>query len=307
MLTMLRLLGRRARRCRRAARTPGRPRRGRSMPTTKDFKLEVSAAQFAPSAQAPASSSGRRFRCSSAPPSRGCHGCGGAHESAGPDVVCARMQELSKYFHLPEKAVAKELGICLTSLKKVPSDPSFCAPACAPAAVMRSSAVEHARALTGCCVPPCAALPVVWHHSVAIPQGEDGVSCPHWCCFAAGGVLQQAVCCSRRCVPRCMLTAPPELRKHAVLRKHSVLCHMSVGSSSPSNAPSPKCKMKPLGLQWRRSSWPQGSRCQATKPPQPQWRSSRRRRQVARGQQVLLPRRARMLWTRRPPAARTFR
>ena len=28
-------------------------------------------------------------------------------------------QELSKYFHLPEKAVAKELGICLTSLKKV--------------------------------------------------------------------------------------------------------------------------------------------------------------------------------------------
>ena len=187
-------LGRRARRCRRAARTPGRPRRGRSMPTTKDFKLEVSAAQFAPSAQAPASSSGRRFRCSSAPPSRGCHGCGGAHESAGPDVVCARMQELSKYFHLPEKAVAKELGICLTSLKKVPSDPSFCAPACAPAAVMRSSAVEHARALTGCCVPPCAALPVVWHHSVAIPQGEDGVSCSPLCSFAA------AVCCSRQCV-----------------------------------------------------------------------------------------------------------
>ena len=29
------------------------------------------------------------------------------------------LDELSKYFHLPEKAVAKELGICLTSLKKL--------------------------------------------------------------------------------------------------------------------------------------------------------------------------------------------
>jgi hypothetical protein len=29
------------------------------------------------------------------------------------------LEELSKYFHLPEKAVAKELGICLTSLKKL--------------------------------------------------------------------------------------------------------------------------------------------------------------------------------------------
>eukprot|EP00961_Rhodomonas_salina_P069761 936678-Rhodomonas_salina.4 len=27
-----------------------------------------------------------------------------------------KLDELSKYFHLPEKAVAKELGICLTSL-----------------------------------------------------------------------------------------------------------------------------------------------------------------------------------------------
>jgi hypothetical protein len=26
---------------------------------------------------------------------------------------------LSSYFHLPEKAVAAELGICLTSLKKI--------------------------------------------------------------------------------------------------------------------------------------------------------------------------------------------
>ena len=31
----------------------------------------------------------------------------------------AKLDELSKYFHLPEKAVAKELGICLTSLKKL--------------------------------------------------------------------------------------------------------------------------------------------------------------------------------------------
>ncbi len=30
-----------------------------------------------------------------------------------------RLDELSKYFHLPEKEVAKELGICLTSLKKL--------------------------------------------------------------------------------------------------------------------------------------------------------------------------------------------
>jgi hypothetical protein len=30
-----------------------------------------------------------------------------------------RLEELSRYFHLPEKAVAKELGICLTSLKKL--------------------------------------------------------------------------------------------------------------------------------------------------------------------------------------------
>ena len=30
-----------------------------------------------------------------------------------------KLEELSKYFHLPEKSVAKELGICLTSLKKL--------------------------------------------------------------------------------------------------------------------------------------------------------------------------------------------
>jgi hypothetical protein len=30
-----------------------------------------------------------------------------------------KLDELSKYFHLPEKSVAKELGICLTSLKKL--------------------------------------------------------------------------------------------------------------------------------------------------------------------------------------------
>jgi hypothetical protein len=30
-----------------------------------------------------------------------------------------KLDELSKYFHLPEKTVAKELGICLTSLKKL--------------------------------------------------------------------------------------------------------------------------------------------------------------------------------------------
>lgn len=30
-----------------------------------------------------------------------------------------KLEELSKFFHLPEKAVAKELGICLTSLKKL--------------------------------------------------------------------------------------------------------------------------------------------------------------------------------------------
>jgi hypothetical protein len=30
-----------------------------------------------------------------------------------------KLEELSKYFHMPEKAVAKELGICLTSLKKL--------------------------------------------------------------------------------------------------------------------------------------------------------------------------------------------
>ena len=29
------------------------------------------------------------------------------------------IDELSQYLHLPEKAVAKELGICLTSLKKL--------------------------------------------------------------------------------------------------------------------------------------------------------------------------------------------
>jgi hypothetical protein len=29
------------------------------------------------------------------------------------------LQELSKYFNMPEKAVAKTLGICLTSLKKL--------------------------------------------------------------------------------------------------------------------------------------------------------------------------------------------
>mmetsp|Transcript_28815 Transcript_28815/g.66582 ORF Transcript_28815/g.66582 Transcript_28815/m.66582 type:complete len:292 (-) Transcript_28815:47-922(-) len=30
-----------------------------------------------------------------------------------------KLDELSQYFHLPEKAVAKQLGVCLTSLKKI--------------------------------------------------------------------------------------------------------------------------------------------------------------------------------------------
>ena len=35
------------------------------------------------------------------------------------NVIELSMQELSKYFKMPEKAVAKQLGICLTSLKKI--------------------------------------------------------------------------------------------------------------------------------------------------------------------------------------------
>ena len=44
-----------------------------------------------------------------------------AHDSAGRPSHNkeVKLDELSKYFHLPEKAVAKELGICLTSLKKL--------------------------------------------------------------------------------------------------------------------------------------------------------------------------------------------
>ena len=38
---------------------------------------------------------------------------------AMPTTKDFKLEELSKYFHLPEKAVAKELGICLTSLKKI--------------------------------------------------------------------------------------------------------------------------------------------------------------------------------------------
>ena len=30
-----------------------------------------------------------------------------------------QVEELSQYFNMPEKAVAKKLGICLTSLKKI--------------------------------------------------------------------------------------------------------------------------------------------------------------------------------------------
>jgi hypothetical protein len=36
-----------------------------------------------------------------------------------PRMPTLSMQELSKYFKMPEKAVAKHLGICLTSLKKI--------------------------------------------------------------------------------------------------------------------------------------------------------------------------------------------
>jgi hypothetical protein len=35
------------------------------------------------------------------------------------NVIKLSMQELSKYFKMPEKPVAKHLGICLTSLKKI--------------------------------------------------------------------------------------------------------------------------------------------------------------------------------------------
>jgi len=42
---------------------------------------------------------------------------GGGLSGGGSSEV--KLEELSKYFHLPEKSVAKELGICLTSLKKL--------------------------------------------------------------------------------------------------------------------------------------------------------------------------------------------
>ena len=32
---------------------------------------------------------------------------------------CEKQLDLSTYFHLPEKEVAKKLGMCLTSLKKI--------------------------------------------------------------------------------------------------------------------------------------------------------------------------------------------
>jgi len=54
----------------------------------------------------------------SCPPAHGGDGgAGGAGRPAPNKEV--KLDELSKYFHLPEKAVAKELGICLTSLKKL--------------------------------------------------------------------------------------------------------------------------------------------------------------------------------------------
>lgn len=46
-------------------------------------------------------------------------GAGGGGSSAGGGSSEVKLEELSKYFHLPEKSVAKELGICLTSLKKL--------------------------------------------------------------------------------------------------------------------------------------------------------------------------------------------
>lgn len=36
-----------------------------------------------------------------------------------PTQRAIEMEELSQYFKMPEKAVAKHLGICLTSLKKI--------------------------------------------------------------------------------------------------------------------------------------------------------------------------------------------
>ena len=63
-----------------------------------------------------------------------------------------KLEELSKYFHLPEKAVAKELGICLTSLKKICRSYGVTrARACArrqharQACDLRKSAAEHGR------------------------------------------------------------------------------------------------------------------------------------------------------------------
>ena len=55
----------------------------------------------------------------------GAHKNGDDNESSNPAAPRpmlnkeVKLDELSKYFHLPEKAVAKELGICLTSLKKL--------------------------------------------------------------------------------------------------------------------------------------------------------------------------------------------
>jgi len=50
------------------------------------------------------------------PLARTAHEGGATRPNTNKDV---KLDELSKYFHLPEKIVAKELGICLTSLKKL--------------------------------------------------------------------------------------------------------------------------------------------------------------------------------------------
>jgi hypothetical protein len=66
-------------------------------------------------------SPGDKEVCSGSPSCVGAGGAGGgaARRVRMPTHRVVSIDELSQYLHLPEKAVAKELGICLTSLKKL--------------------------------------------------------------------------------------------------------------------------------------------------------------------------------------------
>ena len=146
-----------------------------------------------------------------------------------PTLQDFKLEELSKYFHLPERAVAKELGICLTTLKKLCRSYGITRwPFCKVKSIQRTLALpvhEGAAAAFGAQQQASNATGGAAEVNVPDRQGSGATSCP-----PARGGRGGADCREPR------RTTPSE-REHQVSRKHKRICFREHTANSKQSGP----------------------------------------------------------------------